>query len=117
QDVAVRVGGDRGQRAPARLPVDLEVSQEELVGEGLLDLSELLALAEGHRRTRRREGIGQDVVDVLAVPSVHVHFLVEDTWGDGEALRGIPAEGKARAGAVPVVHVLVDGEARLQRVR
>ena len=54
QDVAVGVGRDRGEVDVAEVVVDVEVAEHEIVGELLLDLRELLALAERHRRPRGR---------------------------------------------------------------
>jgi hypothetical protein len=46
QDVAVGVGGDRGQRERPEVVLDVEVAEQELVGVRLVDLRELLALAQ-----------------------------------------------------------------------
>src|SRR6185369_17325834 len=69
QDVAIRVGGDRGQRQVVREVVaDVEIGEQELVGERLFDLGELLPVAQADRRTGRRVRVGEDVEHVLAVP-------------------------------------------------
>ena len=43
----------------AELVVDVEVAEHEIVGERLLELGELLALAERHRRPRGGEGLAR----------------------------------------------------------
>ena len=116
EDVTIVVGGDRGQGGVAEVVVDGEVAERELVREGLVELSELLAIAEGHLRARRRERVGQDVEDVDPVPAVHLHLLVDEPGGDGQAIvRSDPDRGPA-AGPVAGVDVLLHAEVGLHRV-
>ena len=116
EDVAVREGGDRRERHVAEAVGEVEVGENELVGEGLVDLGEQLALAEGHRGAGRRVGVGQDVVVVDAVPAVHLGLLVEEPRGDGQSVaRGEP-DRRAHARPIAGVDVLLHAEVGLHGV-
>jgi hypothetical protein len=114
---AVHVRGDRGERDAVLERVGhRQVGERHLVGEGLGDLGELLAVADVHRRPGGGERVGEDVVEVHAVPAVRVDLLVDDARRDGEAVAGLVLEGDAAAGAVAVVDVLLDVDERLDGV-
>ena len=102
--------------AVAEVVVDVEVAEHELVGERLLDLRELLAVAERHRRPRRRERIGEDVVGVDAVPAVRLDLLVDERGVIGQLVVRLKLNDAAHAGAVAVVDVLLDAQVRLHGV-
>src|SRR5207237_4003291 len=97
EDVAGVVGGDRGELGDAEVVVDVQVGQVPLVGVRLPDLDELLPVAQRDRGPLRGERVGQDVVDIDAVPAVHLDFLVEETWRDGQPVDGRDLEGVATA--------------------
>ena len=117
EHVAVRGRRDRGEGvAVGQADLDLHVGEQELVRVGLLELREELALAEVHRRSGRRVGVGQDVEGVDAVPAVHRDFLEHHPRRDRHVLAGLEAHGPAGAGPLAGVHVLVDAQVRLHRV-
>ncbi len=116
-EVAVRIGRHGGEREIVAEAVrQVDVGEHEVVVEVLLELRELLPLAERHRRPRGREGIRDDVERVDAVPSIHRHTLVDDARRDREAVVRLQLDGGAKAGPVPVVDVLADGPIGLNRV-
>jgi len=112
----VGVGGDRGQVHRPEVVPQVQIADQEVVGEGLLDLGEQLAFAQSHPRPRGGVGIGQDVEGVNAVPAVGLDPLEHQARCQAEALGGGDPDSKPPAGAVAGVHVLVDPEVRLYRV-
>ena len=116
EDVAIGVRGDRGQGQATEVVLEIEIAEEELVGERLLDLDELLAIAEVHGGPGGGERIGEDVEVVDAIPAVHLHFLIEDARRDREPLVRLEAEGHASAETVAVVDVVAHAQSRLHGV-
>ena len=87
--------------------LDQDVSEQEVVGEVLLELDELLALAECHRWPRSRKRVGENVVLVDAVPAVHLDVLVDESRRERGALVGREPDGRPEAAAESVVDVVV----------
>ena len=77
QDVAVRVRRDGRQRGRPEIDLQVHVAQQELIGNGLLDLREQLPRAERHLRSRGCIWIGKDVKGVYTVPSVRLQALID----------------------------------------
>ena len=63
--------------APPKIEFHRQVAQEEIVGEMLLEIRVLLALADVDSRLGRRERVRQHVPDVLAVDTVGIDILVD----------------------------------------
>ncbi len=85
QDLAMRVRCDRGQARLSQVVRQIQVGEQEVVGEGLVDLGEHLALAQGHRGPGGGVRIGQDVEGINAVPAVHLHPLIDDPRDNAQA--------------------------------
>ncbi len=112
----MRVGGDRREVHSCQVVSQLQIAENELVGEGLLDLGELLALAQPDSGARSGKGVGEDVERVDAVPAVHPHGLVDEPGNDAESFAGIEPQRCPYTGACSAVHVLVDAQVGLYRV-
>ena len=109
EDVADVVGGDRGDLGDAEVVVDVQVAQVPLVGVRLPDLDELSPVAQRDRGPVGGERVGQDVVDIDAVPAVHLDLLVEEAWRDAKLVRGREPHRDAPAEALAGVHVVQGG--------
>ena len=116
QDVAVGIGGDRGQAHGSGVVFQVQVGEQELVGERLLALGEELTLAQRHRGPGGGKRVGQDVEGVDAVPAVHLHVLIDNPRSHTEALARDDAEGGPHAGALAAIDILVDSQVGLHRV-
>ena len=94
----MHVGCDRGQAHPrCQVVFQVQVGEQELVGERLLELGEELARAQGHGGSRGRVGVGQDIEGVDAVPAIHLHVLVDNPRSEGEAPARDDPEGGPHA--------------------
>ena len=116
QDVAVRVRRDRRQRSRPEIDLQVDVAQQELIGNGFLDLREQLPRTERHLRSGRRIRIGEDVESIDAIPSVRLRALIDQPWSDAETTRGGEPERGAQTGPVVAVDVLVNSQIRLHCV-
>ena len=112
----MRIGGDRGELEIAEAVLEIDVGEHEVVGELLLELGELTAATERHRRTRGGEGVGEDVVLVAPVPPVDRHALVDEARRDRQTFVGGEDHGRSQPAAEAVVHVLDGAEIRLNRI-
>ena len=116
-DIAIDIRRDRRERfSAAEVVIDVEITEREFVAERLFELRELTSIAELHRRTRRREWVPKNVVDIDAIPAVHVHFLIEDARRDAEFRVRFEEERDASAGTAAAVDVFLDAEVRLHGV-
>ena len=104
-------GGDRcQQRTAGELVGGVQIGEKETVGGRLFDLRELPAIAQLYRRPCRGVRVAQDVEDIDAVPSVHVHFLIDDARSDAELFTRLVEERQPRTGPISTVHILLDAQ-------
>src|SRR5207245_6885943 len=86
-DVTIAPGRDRCQRRTAgKLVRSVQIGEHETIGGRLLDLGELPAIVQLDRGPRRGVRVAKDVEDVDAVPTVHVHFLIDYARRDAEVV-------------------------------
>ena len=116
RDVASAVRGDRRQVHAAEVVGRVQVTELEAIGVRLGDLREELARTERHRGPRGRVRIRQDVVRVVAIPSVGIHCLIDDARRHAEARSGRHAHRRAHAGPIAGVEVLLDAQVGLDGV-
>ena len=86
------------------------VAQNEVVGEFLLELRELLAFPERDGGARGRERVCEDVEGVDAVPAVHLDLLIHQSGSNREAIVRLKFHARTESRAKPVVHIFVDAQ-------
>jgi hypothetical protein len=106
EDVAVRIGADRGERGRTEVDIDCTVGDEGLIAELFTQQQILLALAENHLGPGGRELVAEQVVNFLPVEPVGRDFLVDHAWRDRDVLRRLEGDREAPAIAVAIVHIL-----------
>ena len=108
---------DRGEpQIIARVEFEVHVPEHEIVGEFFVQLRKLAPVAERDCRPRRGERIGEDVVTIHAIPTVHLDALVGDARGDGELRSRRDSRSGAKSGSEAVVDVLPHREVWLNGV-
>ena len=110
EHAAMRKGTDRGERRRARVVLDLEIAQRDVIGQAVWLLPVLPEAAEVNGRLRSRVGVRKDVVNIDARISVRLQLLEHDARRYGQRGIRLDQEREPRAATLAVIGGLLNPE-------